>query len=29
MAFVINKSQYKSVFEQVTKTPGPGTYDSI
>lgn len=27
MAFVINKSEYKSVFEQKNKTPGPGAYD--
>lgn len=27
MAFVINKTEYKSLFDPHTSIPGPGAYD--
>lgn len=28
MAFVINKTEYKSLFDPHTNIPGPGAYES-
>lgn len=28
MAFVINKTEYKSLFDPKTSIPGPGAYES-
>lgn len=29
MAFVINRSEHKSVFDEVNNNPGPGAYERI